>query len=238
MNLLPPSTNPRRRRRISVRGVILALAALLCLAAVWVVVQWQRRPAYWQRHDQFMQMPAAEVTALADQLESRMVRQVSQTGRNGDTTTIVIGFDEANAWLMMNLGAWARHQQISIPEPLSDMMVALEGGRPVIGFALATPEVEQVFSIAFDVRMLASGQAAIQIAGVRAGRLPIPISAVLEHLRKSVPPEILDPVEQLVAGDPFDPVTPHPGHAAKQLRLVGFEVTSQGVALTLKAEAR
>ena len=217
------------------------LVVLVCLAGTWGVVQWQRVPAYWEARAQVVQNPVAADSAASD-LERRLVRQVSQIGRDADTATatetITIDFYQANAWLKMKLKAWALHQDITIPAPLKDIIIALEGDQLVVGFALETPEIEQVFSVNFDVRILPSGEAVVEVTGVRAGRLPIPISAVLKHLRKSVPSEAIDPVAKLLAGDPFDPVTAHPGNDGQRLRVVGFDADHRGIAITFAAEAR
>ena len=232
----PPTDSPRRRRR-TLRNVTLVIIALLCVAGSWAVVQWRRVPEYWAAHEQVAPDPVLAAVA-ADELESRVLREVSQSGREADITTITIRYDQANAWLKMNLRQWAAHQQVTIPSSLRDIVVAQEGGIPVVGVAIKTDEIDQVFSLSLNLRMLESGQARVQVARVRAGRLPVPLVGIFGHLRKSIPAEVLEPVEQFVAGTPFDPVMPHPGHEAKRLRLVRFEVTDDAVVLTFRAEAR
>lgn len=232
------SAHGRKRRRISVGGVVLAIAIVFCLAGLWIVWQWNRKPACWSEHDRLKQMPAETVERMAKQIENRMLSEVSQIGRNGDTTTIVVPFEDVNAWLMVKLDDWAANQEIAIPKPLGDFVVASESDKPVIAFALETEELSQVFSVAFDVRLPAPGKLVVQIDSVHAGRLPIPVQAVLEHLRKSVPQNVLEPLEKLADGEPFEAVVDHPGNTGKNLRVVGFDVDARGVAVALKAEPR
>jgi len=232
------SAHGRKRRRISVGGVALVLAFLFCIAGLWIVWQWNRKPACWREHDRLKQMPVETVERMADRIENRMLSEVSQVGRNGDTATIVLPFEDVNAWLMMKLDDWAANQEIVIPKPLGDFVVASRGDRPVVAFALETEEVSQVFSVTFDVRLPAPGKLVVQIDSVHAGRLPIPVDAVLKHLRKSVPQHVLEPLEKLAEGEPFEAVVDHPGNAAKCLRVVGLDVADKGVAIALKAEPR
>lgn len=228
----------RKRRRISVGGVVLALAIVFCLAGLWIVWQWNRKPACWREHDRLEQMPAEAVERIADRIESQVLSEVSQVGRNGNPATIVLPFEDVNAWLMMKLDDWALNQQITIPKPLGDFVIASRGNKPVVAFALETEEVSQIFSVAFDVRLPAPGKLVVQIDSVHAGRLPIPIQAVLKHMRKSVPQHALEPLEKLARGEPFEAVVDHPGNTGKSLRVVGFNVDARGVAVTLEAEPR
>ena len=228
----------RKRRRISVGGVVLALAIVFCLAGLWVVWQWNRRPACWREHERLEQMPAETVERMADRIESRMLSEVSQVGRAGNPATIVLPFEDANAWLMMKLDDWAANRQITIPKPLGDFVIASRSDKTVVAFALETEEVSQIFSVAFDVRLPAPGKLVVQIDSVHAGRLPIPVQAVLKHLRKSVPQHVLEPLEKLAEGEPFDAVVNHPGNSGKSLRVIGFDVNATGVAVTLEAEPR
>jgi len=232
------SANRSGRRRISVSAVVLAIVTVFCVAGLWLFWQWHRKPVCWQEHDRLAQLSKATITKMADTIESRLLREVSHIGRESNTARIVIPFDQANAWLLLRLEEWARHQDVLIPAPLGDRMVAGDDGQLVIAFAIRTEEIDQVFRAAFDVELLEPGKLTLKVASVHAGRLPIPIGAMVKHLRKSVPKYVLTPIEQLLDGEPVEAVFDHPGHSARSLRVVGFEVESQSVAITLQARPR
>ena len=235
------STQEPKRRRVSLGRVVLVAVILACLAGLWVVWQWRRKPPCWSEHDRLQQMSAETLDRMAEQIERRTLREVSQIGRvggDGDTATVEFPFDQTNAWLMVRMKDWALHQSVSLPKPLGDLVVASDGDKPVVAFELKTEEVDQVFSIGFDVRLPAPGKVTASIDSVHAGRLPIPVGAVLEHLRKSVPRDAIEPMAKLLAGETFDAVFDHPGHEGKRLRVVGFEVKPDAVAVTLEAEPR
>lgn len=238
MNPTPPTSTDRApSRRTRLWRLLLMVTVLMCAAGAWAFVQWERPPAYWQAARLLLLRDQAATAAAAEDLERRLVGQVTRIGRDGDTDVIEITYAQANAWLMKNLRPWAAHQEIQIPKPLGQMILAPQGEAWVLGIAIKTAEIDQIISIGFDLQLLDSGQAALHITSVRAGRLPIPIASVLAHLRKSGRADSLAPFERLVAGEPFDPVTSHPGHAVKRLRLVGISTSPLGIKLTLKAEA-
>lgn len=234
-----PMIAPRRRRwRAIILSVLLTMIALACLTGGWMYWRWSSRPDYWRQYEAFLAAQGEALGPMADGVENRVLSELSQIGRNSsDTATVIVTLEEANAWLSRKLPAWAANQGLEVPELLRGAMVAIQGGRPVLAFAVKTPQMNQVFSIVFDIRADAE-QARVQAQQIYAGTLPIPAGSIIELLKKTTPPEDIEPLVALFDGLPFDPVFRHPGHEAKKLRLIGFAVKDKELGLTLRAETR
>lgn len=230
----------KRKKRITLTRVTLALIGVLSLAALWIVWQWNRTPTYWRDNEQFVQQEEAKLRDIADSLEGRVISELSRAGRDGQLSTITISFDEANAWLRSKLPQWAKHEGFAMPKPLRDYMVASDQGKPVIAFVLDTEEITQVISIRLDTHVRDSGKLFLKIDDFKAGSISMSPDSILDHVRNKLPGYYKDMtlLDELVRGIEVEPVFQHPGHTSKNLRLVGVNMTEQGIAVTLEAARR
>lgn len=218
--------------RISI-GVITA-CILIGLFFAW---RWNSQPAYWQDNEAQAKQHIDQLPDLANRFENKMISETSLLDTEGAVDTLVLPYDLANAWLRTKFPKWMNNQGYTIPPPFNDFMIATENGMPVIAFRLSTPEIEQVISMRFKVQ-LQGENAHLQLDGCRAGRLSIPAESIIEHLSHKLPGYNIDPLIKLVRGLTFDPMTRHPGHTNRDLRLVGIQFMENKMVLTLKAQRR
>jgi hypothetical protein len=228
----------RHPARKIVTAVVLVLIALVCVLFVSVWAMWEMAPSWWTDNEAYLAEHDAKLAQVAGDIESRLISELSQADAAGERTVIEVPYREANAWLRQRFPQWARNQGHALPPPLSNFMIAHQSGKPVLAFRVSTPEIEQVFSMRFDVTITSRGVARVKLDDFRAGRLDIPAETLVEHLRNKLPAYNIGDLVQLVEGMRFDPVFKHPGHTNRNLRVVGFEATESAIRLTVEAEPR
>lgn len=230
----------KRKKRITLTRVTLALIALLSVAALWIIWQWNRTPDFWRDNETFVVEQQSQLRSMADGLEGRVISELSRAGRDGELTTITIPFADANAWLRTKLNPWAEHEGFAMPKPLRDYMVASEGGQPVVAFIIDTEEITQVISIRLVAYVRDSGRLFLKVDDFRAGSISLPPDAILDHVKNKLPGYWKDMtlLDELIRGLEVEPVFQHPGHTAKNLRMVGLHMTENTIEVTLEAARR
>jgi len=228
----------RNRARNIVTGVVLAIIAVVCIIFISVWLMWEMTPSWWKNNEAYLAAHDADLPQVANDIETRLISELSQADSDGERTVIEVPYDQANAWLRHRFPQWARNQGHTIPPPLSNFMIAHDRGRPVLAFAVTTPEIEQVFSMRFDVNITSRGVARVKLDDFKAGRLDIPAETLIEHLRNKLPAYNIGDLVRLIEGLRFDPVFKHPGHTSRNLRVVGFEANESAIRLTVEAEPR
>ena len=179
---------------IKYRRVLLVLVVVLAVGGGWAYWLWQSEPAYWQQRQSFLdQHTAQQRMALAESVEQRILAALSDVSiagtsesavtsnsdaKSGDSDaesgdTVFLTTDEINAWFDQRLYDWAAHQGTTIPDFITNPMLAIVGDELVIAFLYESPSMRQIFSVKCDV-LLEGDQAVIQVMGVSGGRLTIP----------------------------------------------------------------
>jgi hypothetical protein len=228
----------RHRARHVVTGVVIVLIAVVGVALVSVWWLWRMTPSWWNDNEAYLAAHQTELAQVASDVESRMISDLSRIDSDGVRTVIEVPYKQANAWLRHRFPQWARNQGHSLPPPLSSFMIARDAGKPVLAFAVTTPEIDQVFSMRFDVKISSRGVARVKLDDFKAGRLDIPAETLIEHLRAKLPAYDIGDLARLVEGMRFDAVFSHPGHTGRNLRVVGFDANESALRFTVEAEPR
>ncbi len=268
--------NLARQRGLSlpvVLGVLLVLVALVVGRGYWL---WRSPPVYWQDHQQYLQRTTVqERLALAQSVERRILEEfnavpvnspassntsnVSNVSQGNDAVTALIGtvqphvtktvslsIEEVNAWIDQRLKDWASNQGTSIPEYVTDPMVAIEGDNLVIAFKFDKPNLKQVVSAVTRIEIDKSqndqaGQARIRIVKIKGGRLRIPavktLSQAVEKQAKSSS-ELADMASKITEtfdGQIFDPVLKLNN---QKIRIVSLQLKHEprGIELSIKRD--
>lgn len=82
--------------------------------------------------------------------------------------------NEVNTWMNQRLDDWLHTQGKRLPKGIKEPMLAREGNRFVLAFKYDTPQLKQVVSLKFHLRMELDGSASVQLEDVRGGRLKLP----------------------------------------------------------------
>ena len=227
---------PRRKRRL-IQRIVLGTIGVVLLIGLFLFWRWHHTPSYWRANEALMDEQEEHLPQLANEFESRMISNASRLDTEGADATLVVPYDLANAWLRSKFPKWLANQGYTIPPPFSDFMIAADDGRPIVAFKLTTPEIEQVISMRFEVR-LSGDRAHIQLDGCHAGGLRVPVNSIADHLTNKLPAYDIEPLIKLIHGVSIDPVFKHPGHTNRNLRLIGLEMQKDAAVLTLRAERR
>ncbi len=172
-------------RFIFTRALVLLLGlAMLMVATGYAMLR--SDPAHWRLQQQWRSStPRAERAAMAEQLQRHVVNGLLSLG---DTDTAAARFriplDQANAWLELHLPGWLEHQGIALPREFSWPMLAPRAGGIVLAFRVDVPDLHQVVSVELRPRVLREGVVVLGVSHVQAGKLPLPMEALLAALRR------------------------------------------------------
>lgn len=163
--------------------------------------------------------------------------ELQQLARQTGTREIEMSVQELNAWLTTRSEKWLANEGLSMPEQVSEPMIAIEGQQVVVGFNFSEGDFSQWVSLSLDVDATATGQATVRLAGVRGGRLPLPAKRALENgesrLAERVDPETLKQVQDALEGKTVNARIQLDQRLAT---LVDFKAEGQKVTLTLRVE--
>ncbi|MEO0966523.1 MAG: hypothetical protein AAFY08_15585, partial [Planctomycetota bacterium] len=176
---------------------------------------------------------AAEIAA---RLEASVQAGITRPIQPGTRRTLEVPIEAANAWLETRLGLWLASQGQGLPEQVSAMRFAARPG-VVTGMVLLEHEgYRQVISADATARVNADGTMTAELLGVRVGRVPIPLSLVVDRLEAISQQEGGGRVgytagAYLRAGETgytFDPAGPLPNDS-RDLRVTGFTIEADRV---------
>ncbi|MFW6060592.1 MAG: hypothetical protein ACODAQ_10450, partial [Phycisphaeraceae bacterium] len=137
-----------------------------------------------------------------------------------------------NAWLDQRLADWLANQGHALPEGLEQPMLMAEDGDLLLAFRVSTPRGEQIVSIVFNVEVVKPGRARLVVHRVLAGRLPVPMSTLIEQAaRQGEQGETEVGAHRVLRGEVFEAVIPI--DRQRDGRLLDVEVTEAGVDVTL-----
>lgn len=211
------AASPRGQRFVRIVSVVLlGLIGLMTVAGAAGYWMWQGEPEHWEAiQSYFQQADEAELTRMAEDVENRTLRELSQadgsttrgaastsgaTSGSGsgsgsgdapeldDIRTLELSYRRINAWLAYRLEPWLENQNAELPEAIARPMVTTHRGDLVLAFRLELPDsqVSQVMSIVFDVEMVEAGRARLVWKRTFAGRLPLPSRWVRQQVIEQV----------------------------------------------------
>ena len=158
--------------------VITASILILLLGTLGAVATWlfySTPPAWRQKQAVLAAANPADVEAAARSVETRLTRALTDVGPAERT----INFREAtlNAWLRERLRPWAAQQDIDVPAELGQVVLDINPDSVrVLAELISEDDTRRVVSLDFKVDVPETGKGYIKIAGVQAGRLPLPVS--------------------------------------------------------------
>jgi len=229
-------------RRFGLRWWALRVAAALLVALLVAVAGgyyfWTGRPAGWEQAQTALRaMPAASQRSAAQSLANQTVTQMTDL-RDAEPWQLRIGLEEANAWLAHELRPWAVGQGQPIPQQVGHVAVWTEAGRVVFGAEADLDGTKQVISIAAAHEVNEQGQVVVKLAGVRAGRVPLPVNALVERLDLASNPRtapLLPYIDMALTGVVLEP---QPIDNTRRVRVEKVDVEEDAVVLTLRTEPR
>lgn len=251
-------------RRLLVRASLLCVA-LLCVAGGVGYWLWQSEPAYVTRTRTFLQSKShGELEQMASSLENRIARQLSGiglgqptgspagtsgaaadaikgriAGGTGDVGTISVSLDEVNAWMAVKLNAWLANQHKTLPDEITEPMVAVRDDKLVLAFRYVSDRLDQVVSLDFTVELQDGQEATIKLLGIRGGKLPLPAGTAAKLMPKTADSDQQGVIEKLAKafdGMSFDPVANI--DASRKARVIGLALRPDGLDVTVRVESR
>lgn len=234
------------------RRILLFLVVVLALGGGWSYWLWRSEPVYWQQRRAFFEQHTPEQRmVLAESVEQRILAALSDVSiaaaseskdaANSDTEpdgTVFLTIDEINAWVDQRLYDWAANQGSTIPEFITDPMLAIVDGELVIAFLYDSPSMRQVFGIKCDV-LLEDDQAVIKVLSVSGGRLHIPgVQAASRAVgqiqgQESEMTQMTARITEAFDGMAFDPIL---NLGQQKVQLKAFELEADGARLVFEPD--
>ena len=254
------SGNHRTRRRRILHRVLIGVVALLAVLAVLGLWLYHSDPGYWIENQQFLTTTEPKkLKAMARDVESRVLRLQSyqapnagvenQTGTSPNDSApqdpsiriMRMTIEQANAWLSTMLPKWLANRRWQMPSQISQPTVHVDDQDLILGFKWDSPEISNVFSIVLGVSHTDDGLISVQRKAIYWGRLPMPYSFFLDHLKKRSSRkqrELVKWLTEISDGVPQQVAFPYSGDTSRkmQLRLVEFQLDQQTVELTMRLE--
>jgi len=153
------------------------------------------------------------------------------------TRSMAFTTQEINAWLNQRAPDWLANRGTPMPANVSRPMVAIQGEQMVAAFKYSSPEVEQVVSMFFDVKIDEQGKAQLKLNRIQGGNLPLPVEKLSQRLAGG--DDASESVKKLAAmfeGQAFDPVWDV--DKTRQARLLAFKPTAKGVEVTVRTQPK
>jgi len=254
--------------------LLLCVVGLLSLRVYWLWSTppdyWQENQQYLQETSSEKRMELAQSVEQRildlfsfapeqDSMNRSVDKGTGQAGNGSDiagnvigtigpkqTKVVFVSLNEINAWMDQRLGDWASNQGSSIPDFVSDPMVAFEGENLIFAFKFDRPEFQQVISavttIEIDKGMTDKpGQARIRVIKIRTGQLGIPgvkqVSSAIASGSDSSSDlaEAISGIKEAFDGKAFDPLIKI---NRQKVRMISFKIKHDppGMELTLKQE--
>lgn len=221
---------------------ILATVTLAILIGVLVTMLLGSEPGYWKRNQKLLASDNATLLQLANTFEQRALRDLSGSpGQALPRRTVHVDFQEINAWLNIKLEDYLTNRGIKLPPQIHQPMLAGEEGMLILAFEYRTPRMSQIISVELHPIFQEDGQRfRLKLGRIRAGSIPLPLQSIRNQIA-SQSPQAAQQLDQILAllGDQWhEAIQRHPGDARLNLRLVGVDITPQGIDLQLQSEPR
>jgi len=153
------------------------------------------------------------------------------------TRTIEFSTQEINAWLSKRAPQWLANRGTPMPSGVSRPMVAIKDDQMIAAFQYKSPEVEQVVSMYFDIRINEGGKAQLKLDRIMGGKLPLPVEQLSQRIAGG--DDASDAVKKLAGmfeGSEFDPVWDV--DKTRQARLLAFAPTETGLKVTVRTQPK
>ena len=205
-------------------GVVALVASVLVLAARHV-------PAF------YAQTLLAESDALRrgndELLESATA--LANVARRAGQWYVLLSEDQINGWLAIDL---AQNHAELLPPNFVDPRIHIAPGRAVIACGYRYPGLSTVLSVTVDVYLAEPHVVAIRIHAARAGRLPVPMTPIVEGVALAAARLNLRVEWRQVSGDPVALITlPAAQTESTIYRLDAFELRDSALYLAGRTEA-
>lgn len=191
--------------------VSLSLLLALSAAATWTLYQAARRePKFYK---EALRVEPHQQVAAGNQFEHEVLELRNDARQVGEWQAVFTA-EQINAWLAIDL---PEKFPEALPEGVTDPRVAIEDGVFRVAARYTKDSFESVISFALEIRLTDEpNYVAIRIHDVRAGALPVPLTAWLEQLQERLQESKLNVQWSQSNGDPvavvevrsFDPEKP------------------------------
>ncbi|MFO0820211.1 MAG: hypothetical protein U1A77_19845 [Pirellulales bacterium] len=182
-----PSVDPRKaaatsrgkRRRSLLRALLLTIAIIglfIVLAGGWAWWAFHASPAFYA---EVKDIDTTRAAAEGDELERRVL-EARNVARRPGAWSMTLTEDQLNSWFAINL---PKEFPDALPREVSEPRVSIESDRVLMGCRYREGSIDTILSL--DVRLYLTDEprvVAAQLRSVRAGRLPIPPTKILEPL--------------------------------------------------------
>lgn len=168
----------RKSKKSWRRGIILAAGVLILVGAAaggWGYMLWSSEPAYWRVVDE----SDPQVREQAAEFERETLSRLTRVRPEHHTWQMTLTQKEVSQWLATRLPRWLKNQGIDgrLLELLHHPMVAFVDGRIILAAKVVLRGMEQVVSFIYKPDDSPSGPVRLELAGMKAGRLPLPADA-------------------------------------------------------------
>lgn len=166
--------------RLFVLFVLLAIGGV-----VTVIVMGNMTPKHWRAVD----ANDPKVYATAQHVEKSTASELTQVRPNADTWELRFTLDQINAWASTRLPRWLDNQQVpqEFRGDVKQVSIAYEDNRFIVGAKLDQLGEDRVISAYFDTKQADDGTLEVQLAGLTAGVLPLPLGPILDQLKGFAP---------------------------------------------------
>lgn len=171
--------------------VVIVLVAGVIWYCFWLSGQ---APAWWSPPDP----TDPQVVALSESFENATVSEIHRVReRASETFTLALPEQSVNAWLAARMPSWANTQaEFKLPSDFETVFVDFEDSEIRLGVRFGESLGKRVFSMRLNVTTLEPGRFEVRIVDVAAGRLRVPLNAMLTTLEASI-----DGLGQVEIGD-------------------------------------
>jgi len=161
-------------------GLLLGVPLLLVAVALLALYQTtQHVPRFYR----------AALAADADEHQpacDRMLRRISSLSndlRNGRPWQLVLGAEEINGWLAVDL---PRNHPTALPPGTEAPRVAISGNQLQVAFKARWRSFTTVVSLVLEPYLAKPDVLAVRVCRVRAGGLPVPLGQILDNFSDTV----------------------------------------------------
>lgn len=170
--------NPARRQRswFFWIGLILAFALVFVVVAIAMVVRaYRHKPEFYQ---EALDVPPEVLASAGDELERRVLELQNQV-RRGQAWTMTFSEDQVNGWLMNDL---PEKFPDALPSGVMEPRIRISNGKILFGALCRKGGVETVLWLEASVGLTErQNEVAIEVVGLHAGGLPLPLKAALDQ---------------------------------------------------------
>lgn len=168
------------------RALLVLVALVVVLVGIIVYCFWLsgQVPVWWAPPEP----NDPQTVALSEAFENATVSEVHRVREaSAEAFTLALPEQSVNAWLASRMPGWAGTQaSFKLPADFDAVFVDFESDEVRLGVRFGDSLGNRVFSIRFKVTTLEEGRLEVRIIDVAAGRLRVPLNALLSTLEASI----------------------------------------------------